>query len=80
MWFSYCVEVEVVAPRLGEEENMFVGTGEPILHRARHMVWLEPNYVVAEYPAVVLEGDSDSAGDHEKLLRLKPTRFFFFIS
>lgn len=53
---------------------MLIGVGEPVFHRAGHVVGLEPDYIVAEYPAVMLECDGNSPRDTKKLFWLKPIR------
>src|SRR5690625_1310297 len=51
---SNSVEVEPVAPRLGEQEQVIVTGGESVCDGLGHGVGLVPDDVVAEDPAVVL--------------------------
>src|SRR5205814_6717937 len=63
-----------VARVFGEQEYVLVGSGRPVSHRFGQRVWLGPDQVGAQIPAVGLEGERHPPGDAHQVLRLELRR------
>ncbi len=57
-----------------EHEEIFVRPSGPILHAFRHGVWLVPDDVTAEEPAIVLQGECEPPRDAEQILVFETRR------
>src|SRR5271165_287267 len=57
------IGVVVVALALREQEQVFVALSWPIRHALGHRIWLAPDDVAAEIPAIGLQGECHTPRD-----------------